>query len=317
MDVAVSPLIQLLEDGASLKMTMNGPQKPDLVKSPDGSVYSGFADFNTLINSSCVFMPMNSNRAINKTVVAERVKMNRQVLKDTGKYCDFGQINLIVIQDDPTKTFYVMDGQHRCATMMKLLEYREPINFQFRVKVVPTEEDAVKVLEHFQNSYPSDSRAFFKTQKMTKLATEALECIRKKFRSPDLFKEVVVKSRVGATRGDPVRPYLTDFVFFGVLKDSKLLESPDCTVEQVVQGLVDMNELMSNLASDPDDICCLGTGVSKTMVKRAKDMGCFLGLFRPGKLEWAQLKLGLPTSPVASSRSEPFEAERKTKKRKL
>ena len=57
------------------------------------------------------FLPMNSNRAINFEVVSDRVKTNLEEYDRTGKYCEFGQINLLIIETEPTMTFLIMDGQ--------------------------------------------------------------------------------------------------------------------------------------------------------------------------------------------------------------
>jgi len=53
------------------------PATPPL--STDGGpvpVYTGFADFQQLVTSACIFRPMNSNRAINGDVVRARREAN-------------------------------------------------------------------------------------------------------------------------------------------------------------------------------------------------------------------------------------------------
>ena len=68
----VCPLIALLDGGV---------QQAQMVKleSLDGSVtYTGFADFRDLEKSTVKFVPMNSNRAVNVAVVAERVEQAPQ-----------------------------------------------------------------------------------------------------------------------------------------------------------------------------------------------------------------------------------------------
>ena len=57
------------------------------------------------------FLPMNSNRAINSEVISDRVRANLEEYEKNGKYCEFGQINLLIIESEPTMTFLIMDGQ--------------------------------------------------------------------------------------------------------------------------------------------------------------------------------------------------------------
>mmetsp|Transcript_10273 Transcript_10273/g.20155 ORF Transcript_10273/g.20155 Transcript_10273/m.20155 type:complete len:322 (-) Transcript_10273:318-1283(-) len=275
-----SPLVDVMEHGV---------REHTVVRSPEGSVYTGFADFKTLTESECIFMPMNSNRAVNNDVVEERVQSNLQRMKERGEFFDFGQINFLIIDEVTDKTFYIMDGQHRCLTMGRLVEYGKPINFQFRVKRVKNEKEAAAELDHFQNSYPSDPRSFFPTQRQTALATSCLNMMRESFPSSDLWRPVEVASRVGARTGDPNRPYLTDFVFFGLLKDSKLLDK-HFAVEPLMKELIKVDSKLASLGLSGNR-SALGKSVSPEMVKKAKSLGCFLGLFRPGKLEWRDIAL--------------------------
>ena len=101
------------------------------------SIYTGFADFRDLERSNVLFIPMNSNRAVNPRVVAERVASNEAAYARHGRYLEFGQINLLVLRDNPQSEFLVMDGQHRCVTMKELCgRYPDRIlQFQFRAKV--------------------------------------------------------------------------------------------------------------------------------------------------------------------------------------
>jgi len=270
---SVSPLLAILEQGV---------REHSLVKSPDGSVYTGFANFRDLAASSCLFASMNSNRALNMDVVNERVLSNLERLKTTGSFYDFGQVHFLVINSDPTKTFHIMDGQHRCATMQQLLPYENPLNFQFRVKVVNSEEEAAEELAHFQNIYPTDGRSFFQTQQQTIVATAVLDRFKASAKA-GLFRPVVLKSRVGQRTGDPDRPLLTDYIFFGILKDSGLLERYH-EAEQVLGALKKMDEALERLGkTDPRK---LGNGVTQKMVQKAKELNSFLGFLRPGKLEW-------------------------------
>jgi hypothetical protein len=63
---------------------------------------------------------MSSNRCVNEDVVAQRVATNLRHKARTGEYCDFGQLVLLVLQPEPSPKFYIMDGQHRFATMRRL-----------------------------------------------------------------------------------------------------------------------------------------------------------------------------------------------------
>ena len=56
---------------------------------------------------------MNSNRAINDSVVEARFRENLEELTAHDRFKDFGQINLLILLNDPQHVFYVMDGQHR------------------------------------------------------------------------------------------------------------------------------------------------------------------------------------------------------------
>ena len=138
---------------------------------------------------------MNSNRAVNEDVVRHRVRANRDALARTGRYCDFGQIVMLIVRTSPARNFLVMDGQHRCVTMDRLyaLDQASPILFQFRAKVVANEAEAYAELTHFQDCYPADPRAFYPTQRMTRLANAVVG--RVKARWPGAFKAVSVPSR--------------------------------------------------------------------------------------------------------------------------
>lgn len=95
-------------------------------------------------NGNCTFTTMNSNRAINSDVVEERVRTNEHNFSFNNEYCEFGQINLLVVKSDPRPDFLIMDGQHRVETMKALVaKYPErECYFQFRAKVVSNENDA-------------------------------------------------------------------------------------------------------------------------------------------------------------------------------
>jgi hypothetical protein len=57
------------------------------------------------------FVTMNSNRSINGEVVHDRVQANLDEYDRKDRYCEFGQINLLILDSDPSMTFLIMDGQ--------------------------------------------------------------------------------------------------------------------------------------------------------------------------------------------------------------
>merc|ERR1711957_383305 len=120
-----------------------------------------------------------------------------------GRYLEFGQINLIVIAAEPSFEFLAMDGQHRCETMAELhrLFPDRALVFQFRVKVVDSEAKAFEELRHFQRSYPSDPRSFFRSRAEARVATAVL--VQWKRRHAQAFKEIVLSDRQGRKTNDP------------------------------------------------------------------------------------------------------------------
>ena len=167
-----SPLIEVLEAGLSAS-------PPQIVKVALGTgvVYTGFAKWHDLARSNCAFQPMNTNRAISDAVVKQRVSSNLEHFARHGCYCEFGQINLLILRSDPSAVFFIMDGQHRVRTMEELhaIAPDKAITFQFRAKVVQTEVDAHEELLHYQNSYPADPRSFFSTTHENRFAAALLE----------------------------------------------------------------------------------------------------------------------------------------------
>merc|ERR1712224_169171 len=162
------------------------------------------------------------------------------------------------------------------------------INFQFRAKVVNTEEDAYKELKHFLECYPSDPRSFFRSSSERELATNVLKRMKEEmFTNADLFKPVQQSSRYGQRVGDPNRPYLTDNIIFWLLSDSGLLAKSGATVDAILKQLHAMHQLMSALDEGQRHI--LGKNVTANMMSIAQRVGCFLGLFRDGVLHWKEL----------------------------
>lgn len=272
-----------------------------VVKDRLGEVYTGFATYGELAVSRCDFVPMNSNRAINKDVVRQRVNENKEAFLQTGRYLDFGQINLIVISQDPSHEFLVMDGQHRCETMRELhRQYPEDpdreIWFQFRVKVVGSEPLAFKELEHFQRAYPTDPRSFFHSRAAARAATAVLEKLKSKFGRA--FKQLRLSNGRGRGTVDPDRPFLNDNLVFWLLKDSGLCGGDECAAnaDATLAALEDMNRLMAGLAKSE-----LGEGVTDKMMRGAQGLRCHLGFFREGKLSWHDLQFHLHVAAPAAS----------------
>lgn len=271
-----------------------------MVKDARGEVYTGFANFSELAGSQCDFVPMNSNRAINMQVVHQRVAENIASWECYGRYLDFGQINLMVIADDQSHIFLVMDGQHRCETMRSLnrqFPARE-LAFQFRAKVVDNEEKAFEELDHFQRSYPTDPRSFFHSRAESRAATAVVERLKAVHRRA--FKDMKITDRHGRGTVDPPRPYLNDNLLFWLLKDagiahSAALEEAAGAAEPPAAGaarpvnaaaaLALLDQASALLAVLPKEE--LGAGATEEMRRKAADMGCWLGFFREGKLGWA------------------------------
>eukprot|EP00438_Fugacium_kawagutii_P006971 Skav222786 [mRNA] locus=scaffold1254:40855:52469:+ [translate_table: standard] len=232
-------VVRILQDGVEAGL---------VVKDSDhnGGIYTGFLQWQHVKASNCRFEAMNSNRAINDSVVEARFRENLDELAEHGRFKDFGQINLLILLNDPQHVFYVMDGQHRCRVMERLHRHTDrDIKFQFRAKAVVDPRELI----HFQNAYPSDPRAFFSTRRARQVGTSVLQRLRTKFQSQerdieDLWVDVTT-FRAGKRTGDPNRPKLNDFLIFWLLQDSELLNDV-----QVFEHLLKMNALMQRLAND-------------------------------------------------------------------
>jgi len=281
----VSPLVGILQDGVEAGL---------VVKDPDNKIYTGFLQWKHVKDSNCRFEAMNSNRAINDSVVEARFRENLDQLAETGRFKDFGQINLLILLNDPEHVFYVMDGQHRCRVMERLHRHtNRDIKFQFRAKAVFDEAEAHQELLHFQNAYPSDPRAFFSTRRARQVGTSVLQRLRTKFPARELWVDVTT-FRAGKRTGDPNRPKLNDFLIFWLLQDSQLLGAE--TDVQVFERLLKMNDLMQRLAQE--ERAKLGKGVTDNMLRMAERSKCFLGFFRPEQLRWPDLADRLDAAPA-------------------
>lgn len=235
---AASPLLGILADGVTAG---------EIVKHPSEEVYSGFGTFGQLKTSHCEFVAMNSNRVVNQEVVERRVAANLKSLKDLGKYLDFGELTLLVQRMHPGREFYIMDGQHRIATMNRLYDKHrdQALVFHFRIVVVATEAEAHEALMHFQDCFPADPRAFFATQGETKLATAVVDKLHERY--PGAFKESKLGSRMGGGHtADPQRPYLNDYILFWLLKESGLLSRRHADRGSVLRGLEAMNTALGS-----------------------------------------------------------------------
>ena len=123
---------------------------PMMLHRPELNEYTGFGQIETL--RACRFWPMATNRCVSQDVVAQRVAQNLRRLRETGTYCDFGQILLVAVSSPAEEQyveegrgearqrfarFYVLDGQHRLSTMLELARERPnaPIWFKLSIKV--------------------------------------------------------------------------------------------------------------------------------------------------------------------------------------
>jgi len=177
-----------------------------------------------------------------------------------------------------------------------------PLHFHFRVKVMASEDEAYDYLMHFQNCFPADARAFFKTQTQTQLATQVCDELHRRYGGA--FKDrIAMRSRMGAGQtADPQRPFLNDYVLFWLLKESELLVARDATKERVLSRLEEMNDVL-RAASRLD----LGESATEHMRTNAASVcgGCFLGFFRENKLHWATLAGRLPALVVSNVAKRP------------
>ena len=290
--VAVSPLLEILEQGVRAGTLLRHPCEP---------VYCGFGSLGELSQSGAKFVPMNSNRVINEEVVQQRMQRNLKVYRETNKYLDFGEITLLVHRNSPASDFFIMDGQHRIRTMEELHKKHPGValNFHFRVVVVTSEKEAYEALMHFQDCFPADPRAFLKTQNHTQLATTVIERLTARF--PTAFKngDVPKSARAGGGHStDPHRPFLNDYLVFWLLDTSGVLEARGASIDTVMTTLLAMNTLLAGLS-----IARLGPQVTEHMRAQAEGAccGCYLGFFRDGKLEWNHLANQLPPPPPATA----------------
>lgn len=275
----VSPLLLLLQHAVA---------GGNVVRDSRGQVYTGFASYSDLANSQCKFVPMNSNRAINREVVLQRVKENVEAFERDGKYLEFGQINLLIVSHDPSHDFLVMDGQHRCQVMYEL-HRRYPdrqLAFQFRAKAVPSEQAAFDELKHFQRSYPTDSRSFFRTRAEERIATAVLTQL--KVSHPGAFKNMVLADNHGRGTADPVRPFLNDNLLYWLLQDSGLLIGANGSMTTDLTVLAQLRHANNKLASLPLEV--LGKGATERMRQTATRVDCWLGFFRDGGLQWQHVE---------------------------
>jgi hypothetical protein len=284
-----SPLVGILEDGFQNRTMLKHPREP---------VYCSFAKYGELASSQCKFEPMNSNRVVNEDVVDKRVRANRAHFRELGHYQDFGEIAVLVLRDDPSNTFHIMDGQHRCRAMQVLHEAhpQRELSFQFRVRVVANEREAHEALLHFQDQYPADPRSFLRTQKHTRLATSVVEKLHDSYRGAFRNAEVKLSSRQGGGHTpDPSRPFLNDYLLFWLLDKSGLLDEAGATPKTILERLLSMNSLLASKQLLGE----LGPNVTEHMRAEASRTcgGCFLGFFRDGKLHWERYARELPDPP--------------------
>ena len=100
-DETFHPIIEIMRTNLR-----NGTVVADVIRNDGDSsaaftVFTGFANFVDLAASACAFQSLSSNRAINAEVVAARVASNEEHYERHGRYCEFGQINLLIMLPDP------------------------------------------------------------------------------------------------------------------------------------------------------------------------------------------------------------------------
>ena len=288
-----------------VRILTEGVSQHQLCYNADLSTYTGFTQFSQLTSNgrhSCV--PMNGNRAVDKAVVQQRVADNVRRLNNGEALADFGQIALVVIENGPAD-WMVMDGQHRLAAMKKLSARGVDVWFQFRVKVVATEDVAHAELLLFQDQFPPDPRSFLPDRHQTALAGAVVDALRVKFSHPSLWvAPAASRPRPGARIGDPSRPFLSDNIVLGFLAQSGLLAPQGLSssstrpakrprknantfkreVEMLTQSVLAANSVLAKMG-----VGRLGQDATRTMISRATEMGCFLGFLREGKLNWIDL----------------------------
>jgi hypothetical protein len=232
---SISPLIDILEEAVKA-------QPPTVVKSSltRHDIYTGFAEWHNLSRSNCRFQPMNTNRSISDAVVKQRVHTNLEHWTRYNCYCEFGQINLLILKSSVDPVFFIMDGQHRVRTMEELncICPDNIICFQFRAKVVSTEAEAHEDLMHYQNSYPADPRSFFATTAENKFAAALLDRLHASC-NPQLLKPIVTEARCGKRTGDPSRPFMNDNVFYWLVQHSGLVRLHQQGISSGMDGSAD------------------------------------------------------------------------------
>lgn len=213
-----SPIVPQLEEGVRQGHLVRRVLGPKVT-------YVGFTFWKSVVEGNTSFQSMASNRLVNNDVVNERIAVNEASLERCGVYMDFGTVILIVVNSDPLANYRIMDGQHRVRTMQELFRRRPgtDLPFSLQVSVVPDEAAAHAELMHFQVHHPADPRAFFGTQKEREAADALLARARGHFNHTSLWKEHS-SGRFGTGRADPVRPYLSDYVFLGLLQEAQLLD---------------------------------------------------------------------------------------------
>jgi hypothetical protein len=199
--------------------------------------------------------------------------------------------------------FHIMDGQHRCRAMQELHKKHpnQALWFHFRVHVVANEKEAHDSLVHFQDQYPADPRAFLRSQRHTRFATEVVTQLNERYPRAFRNSEVKLSARQGGGQTpDPRRPFLNDYLVFWLLDTSGLLDTPGATPTSILERLCEMNHLLA--AKAPTE---LGPSVTQAMVQQAHGTcaDCFLGFFRDGKLHWERYARELRPVPELPSSS--------------
>ena len=141
----VSPLILLLETATAMH---------SLVKSPDGTVYTGFLDYAELTHCGCMFLPLDQLRVLSQAIVRDLVAANKKQFEDTGTFCEFGPLNLLVL---PAPCVCPCPGpcSFPCPCLCSFLSPLSfPMFMPMRMPIIPL--DAVDAVTRVANEQPKE-----------------------------------------------------------------------------------------------------------------------------------------------------------------
>ncbi len=263
----------------ALEICEEGVAAQSILKS--GNKYITHINFGDFVNAGVSWQPLFAQRAINMSVVRERIAANSQLYKTQKKLYDFGCMNFVIVEKEKSNVIYVMDGQHRVHTMYGLVtEFPDvSIVFQGVITVVADEQQAYESFIHFNNIHPVDSRAIFRTQEERWLCENTLERFSKTY--PTMLSN---------RKNDPPRPYLNDYILYWIIKEFNLIRlcetgdtnsnpfDDDSPSEKLWRQLLELDKRVTKYIEDHDD------SVSLSMIKKCHQNKMYLGLLRENKL---------------------------------